>query len=118
MKVFDYSIAVASALLATFAAASLGHGQAGNYPDRPVTIIADSAPGSSPDVALRFFTDGLAKVWGQQVAVVNHPGANGSVAAHAASEATADDSCSKAESNSRAALSSAAREKSVSLGTV
>ena len=90
MKLLDYAIGLASALVLTVAASAVGYGQSGDYPDRPVTIIADSAAGSSPDVALRFFTDGLAKLWGQQVAVLNHPGANGSIAAHAASEASAD----------------------------
>jgi tripartite-type tricarboxylate transporter receptor subunit TctC len=64
--------------------------QAGNYPDKPVTIIADAAPGATPDVDARAVADGLSKLWGQQVIIVNHPGANGSIAAHAASEATPD----------------------------
>ena len=66
------------------------HAQAGNYPDKPVSIIADAAPGSTPDVDARAVADGLSKAWGQQVIVINHPGANGSIAAHAASEATSD----------------------------
>lgn len=64
--------------------------QTANYPDKPVTIISDSAAGSSPDVVARFVADGLGKVWGQQVVVLNRPGANGSLAARAASEAAAD----------------------------
>ena len=62
----------------------------GNYPDKPVTIISDAAAGSAPDVVARFVAEGLGKIWGQQVIVVNHPGANGSVGARAASEAPAD----------------------------
>jgi tripartite-type tricarboxylate transporter receptor subunit TctC len=62
----------------------------GNYPNRPVQVIADSAAGSTPDVALRFVTDRLAQVWGQQVLVVNKPGAGGSVAARAAADAEPD----------------------------
>ncbi|HEX4407691.1 MAG TPA: tripartite tricarboxylate transporter substrate binding protein [Xanthobacteraceae bacterium] len=64
--------------------------QSSNYPDKPVTIISDSSAGSSPDVVARFVAEGLSKTWGQQVVVVNKPGANGSIAAHAASEAVAD----------------------------
>jgi tripartite-type tricarboxylate transporter receptor subunit TctC len=64
--------------------------QAGSYPDRPVTIIADAAPGSTPDVDARFVAEGLSKVWGRQVIVMNHPGANGSIAARAATEAAPD----------------------------
>ena len=64
--------------------------QAGGYPDKPVTIISDAAPGSTPDVDARFVAKGLSKTWGQQVIVVNHPGANGSIAARAAAESPAD----------------------------
>ena len=55
-----------------------------------MTIISDAAPGSTPDVDARFVADGLGKMWGQQVVVVNHPGANGSIAARAAAEAAPD----------------------------
>ena len=61
-----------------------------NYPNKPVQIIADSSAGSTPDVALRFVADQLTQSWGQQILVVNRPGAGGSVAARAASEAAPD----------------------------
>jgi tripartite-type tricarboxylate transporter receptor subunit TctC len=64
--------------------------QAVKYPERPVTIISDSPPGSTPDVDARFIADGLSKLWGQQAVIINHAGANGSIAARAASEATPD----------------------------
>jgi tripartite-type tricarboxylate transporter receptor subunit TctC len=76
--------------LLTLPSTSGAFAQAGTYPDKPVTIISDSAPGSSPDVVARFVAEGLGKIWGQQVIVVNHPGANGSLAARAASDAIAD----------------------------
>ena len=60
------------------------------YPTKPVTILCDAAPGATPDVDARFVAEGLSKAWGQQVIVVNHPGANGSIAARAASEAAPD----------------------------
>ena len=41
-------------------------------------------------MALRFIADRLAPAWGQQVVVVNRPGAGGSVAARAAAEAAPD----------------------------
>jgi tripartite-type tricarboxylate transporter receptor subunit TctC len=72
------------------AAVPAAHAQAGTYPNRVVTIIADAAPGSTPDVDARFVAEGLSKVWGQQVIVSNRPGANGSVAARAASDAAPD----------------------------
>ena len=64
--------------------------QAQTYPSKPVTIIANSAPGASPDVAARIVADALGKIWGQQAVVVNHPGANGSIAARAAADAPND----------------------------
>jgi len=80
------------AVLCLFAlpAASSSFAQAGNYPEKPVTIISDAGAGASPDVATRIVADGLDKVWGQHAAVINHPGANGSIGARAASEAIAD----------------------------
>ncbi len=71
-------------------AASAAPAQAGNYPDKAVTIISDAGAGASPDVATRIVADGLDKIWGQNAVVVNHPGANGSIAARAAADAAAD----------------------------
>jgi len=74
-------------LLALTVAAPAG---AQGFPDKPVTIISDAAAGASPDVATRFIADGLGRLWGQKVIVVNRPGANGSIGARAAAEAVAD----------------------------
>ena len=80
---------MAIALLA-LPAVSAAPAQAGNYPDKAVTIISDAGAGASPDVATRIVADGLDKIWGQNAVVVNHPGANGSIAARAAADAAAD----------------------------
>jgi len=66
------------------------HGQAVKYPDKPVTIISDAPPGSTPDVDARFIAEGLSKRWGEQAVIVNHAGANGSIAARAAADAMPD----------------------------
>jgi tripartite-type tricarboxylate transporter receptor subunit TctC len=84
-----YWLAVAGACLLTLPVPT-ARAEADNYPNKPVTIIADAAPGSTPDVDARAVADGLSKLWGQQVIIANHPGANGSIAAHAASEAVPD----------------------------
>jgi tripartite-type tricarboxylate transporter receptor subunit TctC len=81
---------IASLCLLILPAASVAYAQAGNYPAKPVMIISDAAAGTAPDVTARFVAEGLGKIWGQQVVVINHPGANGSIAAHAASDVTAD----------------------------
>ena len=64
--------------------------QTGPYPSKPVQIILDSSAGSAPDVALRMVADRLSQLWGQQILVVNRPGAGGSLAARAAAEAAPD----------------------------
>lgn len=76
-------------LLAVLAAGP-AQAQAVNYPTKPVTIICDAAAGATPDVVARFVADGLSRAWAQQVVVVNHPGAGGSIAAHVAAEAAPD----------------------------
>jgi tripartite-type tricarboxylate transporter receptor subunit TctC len=83
-----YVLALAGLLMVP--APGAARAQAGNYPDKPVAIIADAAPGATPDVDARAVADGLSKLWGQQVIVINHPGANGSIAARVASDATPD----------------------------
>jgi tripartite-type tricarboxylate transporter receptor subunit TctC len=81
-------LANAVILLLTSSTAAAVHAQ--GYPDKPVTIIVDTAPGAAPDVDARFVAEGLSKVWGQQVVIINRPGANGSIAASGASEVVPD----------------------------
>lgn len=88
MKAFSRCVVLAS-LLAVSAVARVDAQPAG-YPNKPVQILADSAAGSTPDVALRFAAERLTQVWGQQVLVVNRPGAGGSIAARAAADAAPD----------------------------
>lgn len=61
-----------------------------DFPNRPVKIITDSAPGSAIDVILRVIADHLTQIWGQQVLTVNQPGAGGSIAVRAAATSLPD----------------------------
>jgi tripartite-type tricarboxylate transporter receptor subunit TctC len=79
----------AIAAIALIGAASQAGAQA-NYPDRPVKIINDSAPGSATDTATRLMAERLGQIWGQQPVVENRPGAGGSIAVRAAMQAPAD----------------------------
>ena len=81
---------LAAALLLAASMAGDAGAQTAGYPNKSVQIIADSAAGSTPDVALRFVADRLTVTWGQQVVVVNRPGAGGSLAARAAADAEPD----------------------------
>jgi tripartite-type tricarboxylate transporter receptor subunit TctC len=64
--------------------------QVGDYPSKPVRIITHSAAGGGPDVMLRIVGEGLAALLGQQVVVLNQPGAGGAVAARAAAGSAPD----------------------------
>jgi tripartite-type tricarboxylate transporter receptor subunit TctC len=80
-------IALCLPLLATAAAPPA---QADDYPNKPIRIISDSAPGSAIDVTFRIVMDRLGTVLGQQIVPVDMPGASGAIAAHAASDAIPD----------------------------
>jgi tripartite-type tricarboxylate transporter receptor subunit TctC len=60
------------------------------YPDKPVRIVVDSAVGSANDFTARTLADKLGKVWGQQVVILNQPGAGGGISARVAASAPAD----------------------------
>ncbi len=81
---------IAGLCLLTLPLACAALAQSGDYPTKAVTIISDAGAGAAPDVAARFVAEGLSRLWGQQVVVLNRPGANGSIAVHAAAEAVAD----------------------------
>ncbi len=67
-----------------------GSAQAQDYPSRPIRLITDSGPGSAVDATNRIIADGLSRVLGQQVLVINQPGAGGAIAARAAAAAAPD----------------------------
>ena len=77
-------------LALTLAITGAAHAQAETYPSKPVKVISDSAPGSNIDVTLRLFADRMSRAWGQQIVVINHPGAGGAIAARVAAEAVPD----------------------------
>ena len=58
--------------------------RAQDYPNRPVRLMTDSAPGSAIDVPVRLIAEGLSRICGQQAVVVNQPGAGGAIAARSA----------------------------------
>jgi tripartite-type tricarboxylate transporter receptor subunit TctC len=64
--------------------------QSQTYPTRSVRLVTQGAAGSGPDVVARLVTDQLARMWGQQVVILNHPGAGGSAAARVAAAAAPD----------------------------
>ena len=64
--------------------------QADIYPTKPVRIINPAPAGNGPDVIGRIVAERLTQAWGQQVLVINRPGAGGLLAAQAAVSAERD----------------------------
>lgn len=88
MTTYAKLLMLACAGLSTVAAGSAN--AQGDYPNKPVRIIVDSAPGSATDVALRVVAERLSRIWNQQVLALNHPGAGGSIAARVAAQSPND----------------------------
>src|SRR5215469_2172021 len=90
VKLYSHSLMIACFWLLPLSAAAQVHAQAQQYPSKSVTIISDSAAGSTPDAVLRVIADRLSQSWGQQVLAVNHPGAAGSIASRIAADSPPD----------------------------
>src|SRR5262249_49532870 len=73
VKLCSHSLMIACFWLLPLSAAAQVHAQAQQYPSKSVTIISDSAAGSTPDAVLRVIADRLSQSWGQQVLAVIIP---------------------------------------------
>ena len=60
------------------------------YPDRPVTLVVPSTPGSTPDVLGRIAAEYLSQQFGRQVVVLNRPGAGTRIGSAAVAAAEPD----------------------------
>ena len=67
-----------------------GTASAQEYPQRPVTLIIPVAADTGADVIARVLAERLSERWGQQVVIINRPGAAGAIAAQAAASAAPD----------------------------
>jgi len=82
---------VVALCLMVFAALALPHEtHAQNYPDRTISYIVPSSPGSSPDIVGRVMAEALSKILGQTVVVLNRAGAGGTIAAAGVAKAAPD----------------------------
>ena len=81
-----------SALVLGLAASAGGTwaAETGSYPTQPVKIIIQAPAGNGPDVLARIIAERLGQLWGQQVLILNRPGAGGLIAALAAASAQPD----------------------------
>jgi tripartite-type tricarboxylate transporter receptor subunit TctC len=85
VKSFICALAV---LVACAAGTSAANAQ--SYPTQPVKILVQQGPGGSLDIALRILAEHLSPILGQQVVVLNQPGAGGLIAARALASAPPD----------------------------
>jgi tripartite-type tricarboxylate transporter receptor subunit TctC len=60
------------------------------YPSKAVKIISQAPAGNGPDVIARIAAERLSRLWGQQIVMINRPGAGGQLAAQAAVTADPD----------------------------
>jgi len=84
-----------TALCAACTAAVLGWSTSGahaqsDFPTRPVRMINPYTPGGSVDLVGRKLAAGLTQIWGQQVLVVNRPGAGTQIGTEAVVRADPD----------------------------
>jgi tripartite-type tricarboxylate transporter receptor subunit TctC len=77
-----------SLFLAALALHGFAYGQ--GYPSRPITLIAPSTPGSAPDVLSRVIAQKLSEQLGQQMVVLNRPGAGTNIGTASVAQAAPD----------------------------
>jgi tripartite-type tricarboxylate transporter receptor subunit TctC len=75
-------------LSAVLAMGGISYGQ--DYPARPITLVAPSTPGSAPDVLSRIVARRLSEQLGQQVVVLNRPGAGTNIGTASVAQAAPD----------------------------
>ena len=63
---------------------------AAEFPEKPITLVLGSTPGSAPDTLGRIVAEGMANILGQPIVVENRQGANGSIAATQVANADPD----------------------------
>jgi tripartite-type tricarboxylate transporter receptor subunit TctC len=82
-------IAAAMLLLASLALPPPARAQ-DPFPTRPVTLVVPLTPGTAIDILARLYADRLSQILGQQVVVLNKPGAGGIVGAEYVASQNAD----------------------------
>lgn len=89
LKTFQTTFSALTVILA-FCATLAGVPAAANFPNKPITLVLGSTPGSAPDTIGRIVAEQMANILGQPIVVENRQGANGSIAATAVAQADPD----------------------------
>lgn len=83
-------LAAAVAAMATLAVPTTVLAQVATWPSKPVRVVVNFPPGSSPDVLARSISQPLGQALGQPVIVENRAGASGMIGAEVVAKAPAD----------------------------
>ena len=86
----NISIRVAAALLGMTACFTAVAQAAGNYPERPIRMIAPSSPGGPNDVIARAVCTPMAELLGKQIVIDNRAGAAGLIGTEIVAKAIPD----------------------------
>jgi tripartite-type tricarboxylate transporter receptor subunit TctC len=84
------AIALIAGLLAGWIGLAMPAGAEDTYPSRPITIVVPITAGTTIDILARLYADRLQVRLGQQMVVLNRPGAGGLIGAQAVATAPAD----------------------------
>lgn len=79
-----------TALLALAGAMLSGGAEAQGYPSKPVSLVVPYSAGGGADTLARALAQRLSETWGQQVLVVNKPGANTAIGAEYVAKSAPD----------------------------
>ena len=84
MRLLDALVPALALLIGSGAAAQTA------YPDRPIKMIVPLAAASAVDVAARIVTQKMSESMGQQIVIINQPGASGLIGAEQVAKAEPD----------------------------
>nr|WP_306267978.1 tripartite tricarboxylate transporter substrate binding protein [Pararhizobium sp. IMCC3301] len=93
MKHTKFQISIRSVwalMLALGMMTTISQAWAAGFPDKPVTLVVGSTPGSAPDTIARIVANRMSESLGQPVVVENRPGAAGSIGASSVARAEPD----------------------------
>jgi tripartite-type tricarboxylate transporter receptor subunit TctC len=76
--------------VAALATSNLTGEAAEQFPSRQITLVVPLTPGTTIDILARLYADKLGKLLGQQIVVMNRPGAGGIVGAESVATAAPD----------------------------
>jgi tripartite-type tricarboxylate transporter receptor subunit TctC len=92
----EYGLTATGKIFSALVAAIFGfvlqpcHAQGGSYPVRPVQIVVPFPPGGSADLVGRTLADKVGAALGQQVVIINRPGAAGVIGTQSVAAAPPD----------------------------